>query len=227
MPFLQKVNITFNTHGDDKHGDTLLHVFIKNRRNNSSTPESNSDYISNYLAYQRALGKGDTEINSYLAFGQALLVGWSFSDPSSESFDLPLASNQVKIEDVILPVVNVHILPNGNDRWIFSYVVTFTFDNGQSFAFDSNTNGVTGIILDQDNRNYSGICTENPFISILPVVKPVTDAVLTRVILEFSTHNDNRNDDTKLNVHIANRINATASEDIAIGLDILPGREYV
>ena len=226
MPFLSNVNITFNTHDDDKDGDTLLHVFIKNRSNDSSDPESDSDFISNLLAYQRALSLGDTEINPYLAFGEALLVGWSFSDPSTEPFDLPLASSTIKMEDVVLPVVNIHILPNGNDRWIFSYTTTFTFDNGQSFSFDSNTNGVKGIILDQDNKNYSGICTENPFINIPPVVKPVTDAVLTRVILEFATHNDNKDNDTRLNVHIVNRLNASTSQDIAIGLDIFSGQEF-
>ena len=52
MPNLQKVTITFNTHNDDKDGNTILHVFVKNRSNNSSTPEQATDFISNLLAYQ-------------------------------------------------------------------------------------------------------------------------------------------------------------------------------
>jgi len=85
---------------------------------------------------------------------------------------------------------------------------------------------VTGIILDQDNRNYSGICVENPFIALPPLLKPQTDAVLERVRLSFYTHNDNKNSDTQLNVHIVNRLSASSSQDIAIGLDLMKGEEF-
>ncbi len=47
MPNLQKVTITFNTYGDGKDEDTILHVFVKNRSNTSSTPEQATDFISN------------------------------------------------------------------------------------------------------------------------------------------------------------------------------------
>jgi len=39
MPNLIQMKITFHTHGDNKEGDTILHVFVKNRSNTSSTPE--------------------------------------------------------------------------------------------------------------------------------------------------------------------------------------------
>jgi len=39
----------------------------------------------------------------------------------------------------------------------------------------SDTDGITGIVLDQDNRNYSGICVENPFITLSPASRPQTD----------------------------------------------------
>jgi len=226
MPFLSKVTITFNTHNDDRGFATLLHVFVKNRRNNSADPEENTDYIQNLLAYNRSLALGTTEINPYLAFGQALSNGTAFNDPSSHSFDLPLRSKTIKQEDVLLPVVNIHILPNGNDRWIFSYTITFHFDDGRSFSSASNVNGVKGIILDQDNRNYSGICTENPFITIPGPIKPQTNAKLTRVMLEFSTHDDNKNASTRVNAHITNRVNATKNPDIAIGLNMFPNMEF-
>jgi phospholipase C len=223
---LQKVTITFNTHGDNKDGDTLLHVFVKNRSNTSATPQPGTDFVGNLLSYQDHEASGTSEINPFLAFGESLAQGTSFDDPSSHTFDLPLRSTPIPVGEVILPVVNIHIQPNGNDRWIFDYTITFLFSDGRSFSATSNTDGITGIILDQDNRNFSGICVENPFITLPPLVKPETDAVLTQVTLAFSTHNDNKNNDTVLNVHLVNRLSATPSQDIAIGLDLLKGQEF-
>ena len=77
--------------------------------------------------------------------------------------------------------------------------------------YSSNNNGMTGIILDQSNRNYSGICTENTMISIPAPLKPDTTAVLAAVTLTFATHDDNKDKDTVLNVHIVNRLNASTS----------------
>ncbi len=225
MPNLKSISIIFNTHDDDKEEETVLHVFVKNRSNSSSTPESATDYISNYLAYQRYEAAGDSEINPYLGYASSLAQGVKLEDPSSRAFDIPLRARPIPLEEIVLPVVNVHILTDG-DRWIFSYTITFLFDDGRSFSAASNTNGVTGIILDQDNRNHSGICVENPFIARPPLVKPTTDAVLTRIGLVFGTHNDNKDADTTLNVHIVNRIDATTSQDLAIGLDLLHGREF-
>jgi hypothetical protein len=55
----------------------------------------------------------------------------------------------------------------------------------------------------------------------LPVFpKAVTDSVLKKVTLEFSTHNDNKDWDTRLNVHIVNRISEHVAQDLAIGLDL-------
>ncbi len=228
MPYLQKVTITFNTHGDGKDEDTILHVFVKNRRNNSSTPEQATDFISNLLAYQSHEATSPWDINPYLAFGENLAVGDSFKDPSSATFEIPLRSAPIPLEEVILPVVNIHILTKGDDQWIFDYTITFLFDDGRSFPASSNTNGVTGIILDKNNRNYSGICVENPLITLPPLSKFETDPVvtLTQVCLEFYTHNDNKNNDTQLNVHIVNRLSESSSQDIAIGLDLLKGQEF-
>ena len=223
---LQKVTITFNTTDDDKGDDTILHVFVKNRSSTSSTPESATDFISNLLSYQSHNAADPWDINPYLGFGQSLAEGQSFDNNSSATFDIPLRPSSIPLEEIELPVVNVHILPDGSDRWIFDYTITFLFDDGRSFSSSSNTDGVTGIILDQDNRNYSGICTENPFYTPSPPPKPETDAVLARVDLAFYTHNDNKNSDTQLNVHIVNRLNATSSQDIAIGLDLYSGQEF-
>ena len=164
MPYLKSVSITFHTYNDNKNASTVLHVFAKNRLSNSLSPERNIDFISNFLAHQRYLSTGDLQDdrnNPYLAYGEGLAKDEEFPDPSSRTFELTLRASNINVDEIVLPVVNVHILPDGNDRWIFDYSVTFTFDDARSFTFSSNVGGVKGIILDQDNRNYSGICTEN------------------------------------------------------------------
>ena len=238
MPYLNRVNITFNTGNDNREAYTILHVFVKNRSNTSSDPEENTDYIGNLLAYQRHYDDlhkfGQDIFNPYLAFGKALFNGTEFKINSSNSTDLTLRSTSIKKEDIILPVVNIHILENDLVRWIFDYSIIFYFDDGSKSEFNSTTNGVKGIILDWNNRNYSGICKEvttNP-----QTAEHITDALLTKVILEFGTHDDdkdddikndeNKNFDTQLNVHIVNRINANLSHDIALGIDILKGEEF-
>jgi hypothetical protein len=221
---LKSISITFNTRNDDKDGDTILHVFVKNRRNDSSTPDRQQDFVSNLAAWQRHADLGTAEINPYLGFGESLGQGTEFDDPSSQTFDIPLRATSIPFEEIFLPVVNIHILPNGNDRWMFSYTITFVFDDGRSFTRTSDTDGVTGIVLDQNNRNYSGVCAE--FRSLPAPSKPQTGAVLTRVTLAFSTHDDNKDFDTQLNVHIANRLSATSNQDIAVGLNLLTGTEF-
>jgi hypothetical protein len=61
-------------------------------------------------------------------------------------------------------LVDVNILVNDEDTWSFDYTVRFTFDDGRSFESSSNRDGVTGIILNESNRNHCAICAENPFI---------------------------------------------------------------
>ena len=54
----------------------------------------------------------------------------------------------------------------------------------------------------------------------------MTNAVLSRVTLDLVTHDrddDNKDFDTRLNVHVVNRLSATSAQDIAIGLDLFPG----
>jgi hypothetical protein len=233
MPNLTKATITFNTHNDDRNPNTVLHVFLKNRSNTSSTPEGQTTYIANFLEYQRyeAMGaSGNFEKNPYLGYAQSLSQGTGFSDPSSHQFDIPLRSRPIPFEEIILPVVNVHILPDtqflpgGTDRWIFDYTVTFFFSTGAPVTLSSNTNGITGIILDQDNKDHSGILSElgpQP-----PPIKPQTDAVLTQVTILFATHNDDRNSSTQLNVHIVNRLSASTSQDIVVVTDLLNNQQF-
>src|SRR5207248_1186702 len=96
----------------------------------------------------------------------------------------------------------------------------------RSFESSSNRDGVTAIILNEGNRNHWGICAENPFIALPPRFPAQSDAVLRQVCLEFYTHDDNKNDDTKLSVHIVNRLGPSASQDIVVANDILSGQEF-
>ena len=229
------VKITFDTHDDNKEDETIVHVFVKNRLNNSLSPEEHSDYISNWAALQRYGPTGDLNDgskNPYLAYGIALGQDEEFEDPSSRTFSLTLARPNISANEIVLPVVNIHILTDrglvlGFDRWIFDYTVTLQFDTG-SFSFTSAVNGVRGIILDQDNRNYSGIGIENPLRTLpLPALtKPSSNAVLTKVTLEFDTHDDDRKSDTILNIHIVNRLSANSAQDIFIGMDLFKDQEF-
>lgn len=129
---LTGASIQFRTHNDDKDHDTVLDVSVKNKLNL---------FLSEDIAIAQNVG-GDQQ----------------FSDPSTKNFDLPLAAKNIKMSDLTQPYVNIHITPNGHDRWIFDYTAKLTFsDNtGGMKTFSSTTNGV---ILDQDNRDYQGVFT--------------------------------------------------------------------
>ncbi len=226
MPYLTNVSITFNTHTDNKNPTTILHIFVKNRSNTSADPEEISTFIGNLSAYQRHRDVlKETEINPYLAFAKSLSQGKAFDAGSTNTFPLilmpddPLSSaKKIDKKDIFLPVVNIHILVNDNDTWKFDYSIKFSFDDGTSSEYFSTSNGSKGIILDGNNNNYSGICREIQY-SPSPV-QPMTDAVLTKVILEFASHDDGKNANTRLNVHITNRKNDIEKHDIVVGSNI-------
>lgn len=123
---LNRVTITFYTHNDNKDHDTALDVLVKNKV---------SMFLSEDIARGENLG-GDME----------------FKDPSTNEFDLALVSNTITLSDLNVPVVNIHIQPNGHDRWIFDYTVSLYFDNGKTFSSSE-----SGIVLDQDNRDHTGV----------------------------------------------------------------------
>ena len=232
MPSLTGVNITFHTHNQEKDPDTVVHVFVKNRLDTTQGSDGNTDFISNLLASQRYLDSGDLGDHAggpYLAYGIGLAADFGFDDPSDHSFDLILMPDPVSLEDIVLPAVDVHILTHGNNRWIFDYTVTFSFDDDTAnFSYSSKDDGgLPGIILDQDNRDYSGICRENPRVALPVPGRPVTKSFLRKVTLDFFTHDGNKDHDTQLDVEIVNRLNATSSTGITVGTDLFPGEEFV
>ena len=75
-----------------------------------------------------------------------------------------LRKKPIPVEELNLPQIIIFIIPSGDDTWKFEYTVAITLDDGTQLPpFGSNVNGITGIIMDQDNPSYSGIGTElNP-----------------------------------------------------------------
>lgn len=239
MPVLTDVSITFDTHDDNKDRDTVLHVFVKNRQSTTATPEQDSSFISNRLAYGRYLPGGDLHDhgrNPYVAAGLGLAASQPFGDPSSHTFSLQLRPGPIAREEIVLPVVNIHIQPEGNDRWIFSYTVRFTFGDGSSFAFSSADGPgpmpVPGIILDQDHLSHSGIGSQNPLVPAPAPPKPTSTATLQSVRLDLATHNvgeednDGKDGDTRVDLSIGNRVDSSTLQPIVEAPNIFPGQPF-
>ena len=223
-PIVQSITIDFHTTNDDLNDDTLLHVFVKNRSNDSSDSEGSSTFDANLKDYQDHdadwFGK-----NPYLGCAVNASKGQTFGNNSTHRVNIQLRSKPIPVEELLLPAVNIHILAEDNDTWKFDYTLTITLDDGTVLPpYNSNINGLNGIILDQDNRDYYGICSEvRP---PAPRTQPVTNSILTGVTIEFNTHNDDKNADTTLNIHIVNQLSATESQDISVAPDVDHGQGF-
>src|ERR1700730_2253990 len=223
-PVVQSITIDFHTDNDDLNDDSLLHVFVMNRSSDSSDSAGPGTYVANLQEYQAHdadwFGK-----NPYLGCAINASQGQTFGDHSTHRVDVQLRSKPIPFEELLLPAVHIHILAESSDTWRFDYTLTITLDDGTVLPpFSSNINGLAGIVLNQDNRNYYGICSEvRP---APPRTVPVTDSILTGVTIEFHTHDDNKNSDTTLNIHIVNRQSATASQDISVATDVAMGQEF-
>ena len=224
MPNLTSVNIMFKTIDEDKDFNTVVHVFVKNRLDTTNGSDSNTDFISNFLASERYLPGGDLADHAsspFLARGIGQAATIPFDNGSEHTLTLSLMPQPVSLADIVLPAVDIHILTHGNDTWRFDYTVTFGFDDESSFSYSSRDDGgLPGITLDQDNRNYSGICAENPLLPVPAPGKPPSKSALRSVTLDFFTHDDNKDHDTRLDVEIVNRLNATSSTVIAAGANL-------
>ena len=100
--------------------------------------------------------------NPYLGCAINASQGQTFGDHSTHRVNIQLRSKPIPVEELLLPAVHIHILAgHSSDTWKFDYTLTITLDDGTVLPpFSSNVNGLTGIVLNQDNRNYYGICSE-------------------------------------------------------------------
>src|SRR5215475_12540866 len=133
-PNLSGVSITFHTIDEDKDFNTVVHVFVKNRLDTTGGSDSNTDFISNLLASERYLPGGDLADHAsspFLARGVGLASTFGFDTGSDHTFSTPtsifLMPQPVTLADIVLPAVDIHILPHGNDTWRFDYTLTLSF----------------------------------------------------------------------------------------------------
>jgi len=230
MARLQRIGISFVTHGLSVGafwGDSVVHVFVRNRLSDTSRATPTMDFVSNLADYQAKDAAGPFDLNQYLGCALGLRPLNIFDTGNSEGFEIPLRTQPIPLEEVVLPVVDVHLYSPVDLQWEFSYTITFDFDDGRSFSDTSDKDGITSILLDNNNANYSGICVENPFFTPSAQPRPPSTPIyLKTVTLTFGTHGDDKARDTRLNVHIANRKSATSNQDIAIGTSILAGQSF-
>jgi phospholipase C len=223
-PVVARITIDFHTLDDNLNGDTLLHVFVRNRSSDSSSGGGATTYEANIESYEAH----DTDWfgkNPYLGCAVNANSGKAFDDQSTNTVTLQLRSKPIPVEELQLPEVHVHILADASDTWKFDYTLTITLDDGTVLPpFNSNVDGLAGIVLNQKSRNYYGICSE--LAAIPDRQKPATNEWLTGVTIEFNTHDDNKNSDTTLSVHIVNRISATESQNISVATDVAHGETF-
>jgi Phosphoesterase family/Ricin-type beta-trefoil lectin domain-like len=230
MQNLEKISIEFTTYGcsfDDDDDHPLVHVFVKNRRSDTSMAESNTDFLSNYLAWNAVEASPPVDINPYL--GAAFdLEGLFPSDdgglPLKKEFVIPLRTQPILSGEVLLPVVDVHLYSATADSWAFNYTITFQFNDG-SLSYSPTEEGIASILIDSNHPNYSGICHEantRP----APARPPSEPVYLASVTLDFGTHDDDKAPDTQLNVHIVNRLSANSSQDIAVAENIFSDQTF-
>lgn len=223
---LTGVSITFLTHEWEKAAGTLVHVFVKNRASDSSTSLHESDYISNQLSWDRYKQARDTERNPYLASAEAIGQHTSFGVHSSHSFDLNLRYTSIMKDEVVLPVVDVHILGASElpfSSWAFSWSVELRFSDGETLTATSDIEGVQGIVLDSSHRNYTGLGVERG--PVVPLTTPTGDAMLISVEVAFATHAA-KQAATMVDVRLANRLGPNHLQMIAAAADVLPGVEF-
>ena len=224
---VNSITIDFKMLGDGVDDETQLHLFIKNRKSDTSDsgdPGSLAQHIQNYADAENNW----FEKNSYLGCALSANVGGGFGDDDSRQVNILLRKKPIPVEELNLPQIIIFIIPSGDDTWKFEYTVTITLDDGTQLPpFGSNVNGITGIIMDQDNPNYSGIGTElNPTHQPTKPQELDKGPILNRATIEFKTHNKPKSSSTAVNVHIVNRKSASESQDISVVSDIATNQSF-
>jgi phospholipase C len=224
---VSSITVNFHMTGDDLDDDTQLHIFIKNRKSDTSDsgdPGSLAQHIQNY-----ADGENNWfDKNAYLGCALFANVGGGFADGDSRRVNILLRKKPIPVEELIIPQIIIFIIPKGDDTWKFEYTAGITLDDGTQLPpFGSNVNGITGIILDQDNSSYSGIGTElDPAQGSTKTPELDKGPILSRATIEFKTHNNDKSSSTAVNVHIVNRKSSSESQDISVVSDIATNQYF-
>jgi phospholipase C len=222
------ITVDFKMHDDGGLDDeTQLHLFIKNRSSDTSDsgdPGQLSQHIQNYADGEQNW----YEKNPYLGWALFANVGGGFGEGDAKRVNISLRSKPIPVEELNLPEIVIFIIAKGDNTWKFEYTVTITLDDGTQLpTFASNVNGITGIIMDQDNSSYSGIGTElNPRQQPPPPQGQYKGPILSRATIEFKTHNNDKSSSTVVNVHIVNRKSSTESQDISVVSDIATNQYF-
>ena len=108
-PVVQSITIDFHTDDDDLNDDSLLHVFVKNRSNDSSDSEGASTFVANLQAYQDHDADWFSK-NPYLGCAINASQGQTFDDHSTHRVNIALRSKPIPVEELVLPAVNFHML---------------------------------------------------------------------------------------------------------------------
>ena len=198
MPSCSERSITFDTHEDGKNDGSHVHVFVKNRLNNSLSPEQSTDFIVELARLSRG-----TRLSETSATATAIPIslprlfqghGDTYDEGSSQTIDLDLASRHRRRQRR-RPPSSRHPHAGARERPVDLRLHRHADLRQRRVQFQSRCRRVPGIVLDQDNRNHSGFGVENP-LRTLPIPAPTTaatNAILKKVVLEFSTHNDDKN----------------------------------
>ena len=225
---VSSITVDFTMHDDGGLDDeTQLHIFVKNRKSDTSDsgdPGSLAQHIQNYADAENNW----FEKNPYLGCALCANVGGGFGEGDAKRVNISLRSKPIPLEELNLPEIIIFIIAKGDNTWKFEYTVTITLDDGTQLpTFSSNVNGITGIILDQDNSNYSGIGTElNPRKPSRLPLGQYKGPLLSRATIEFKTHNNDKSYSTAVNVHIVNRKSASESQDISVVSDIATNQSF-
>jgi phospholipase C len=216
--------ITFTTHEDDLETDSYLSVFVRNQPPDGSVVLRQRDLIGNRLAWERHQEAPLTDRNPFLAAGGPFGVGEGWDEGSTHGpFPLGLPLTPVLRQDVGIPVVDVHLLTDGSDRWMFSWVLNLEFSDGTVVTSRSDTDGVAGVVLDQDNLDHMGLGIEDLGVVRPPRQVPDSGAVLTEVTVAFHTRGDTKEAATGVQVHVVDRRGPTQHRSIATALGLFAG----
>ncbi len=120
---VSSITVDFNMTGDDLDDETQLHIFMKNRKSDTSDsgdPGSLAQHIQNYADAENTW----YETNPYLGCALCANVGGGFGDGDTKRVNISLRKKPIPLEELNLPQILIFIIPSGDDTWKFEYTVS-------------------------------------------------------------------------------------------------------